>query len=81
MTKGETMDYTLILQSLQSTLEQKQKSYSAAVDRTAALAAELDRARAADAALAKEVEETRASVRGVELLIQQGPREEGGDGD
>lgn len=74
------MDYKLILQSLQDTLAQKQTAYSAAADRTSALAAELERARAADAALAKQVEETQASVRGVELMIQQSTNEEVGHG-
>ena len=65
------MDYAGILQDMRDVLEQKRKSYTAAVDRTSALAAELDRARAADAALGREVERTKASIRGLELMAQQ----------
>ena len=79
VTKGETVDYALILQALQSTLEQKQNDYSAAAARSAALSAEYDKAQAKEQQLLKDIESTRASVRGVELMIQQTPGEEDGD--
>lgn len=80
VTKGETVDYALILQALQSTLEQKQNDYSAAASRSAALSAEYDKAQAKEQQLLKDIESTKASVRGVELMIQQTPGEEDGDG-
>ena len=80
VTKGETVDYALILQALQSTLEQKQNDYSAAAARSAALSAEYDKAQAKEQQLLKDIESTKASVRGVELMIQQTPGEEDVDG-
>lgn len=66
------MDYTLILQSLQDSLTQKEAAYSAAVDRSAALGAEHEKAQAKETQLAADVEQTKAAIRGIEALIQQG---------
>lgn len=66
------MDYKLILQALQDTLAQKQTAYSAAADRTSALGAEHEKAQAKETQLAADVEQTKAAIRGIEALIQQG---------
>lgn len=65
------MDYALILQTLQDALEQRQTAYSAAVERSAALSAEVDKAHAKEAQLLREIESTKASIRGVEVLMQK----------
>lgn len=65
------MDYQLILQSLQETLAQKQAAYAAAVDRSAALGAEHEKAQAKETQLAANVEQTKASIRGIEGLMQK----------
>lgn len=71
LVKGEMMDYALILQALQNTLEQKQGDYTAAAARSAALSAEYDKAQAKEQQLLKDIETTKASIRGIEALTQK----------
>lgn len=65
------MDYALILQSLQNTLEQKQSDYTTAAARSAALSAEYEKAQAKEQQLLKDIEATKASIRGIEALTQK----------
>lgn len=71
------MDYELILTSLRESLETKQAAYTTATDRALALSAEYEKAQAKEASLARDINQTKASIRGIELMMQQETTQEG----